>query len=100
MYYNALLFLIFFEKYLVNSQNFHISKSEYYNEFEVPLNVTGGPLYMGCDFKSIAVIEVDTKIHSIKLSMEFKLNWVDDRLNITVKGQHSKVQITIKKLNF
>ena len=97
MSYNALLFLIFIENYFVNSQNFYISKPEYYNEFEVPLNVTGGPLYMGCHFKSIAVIDVDTNQHSIKLSMQFKLNWVDDRLDITVKGQNKKVIHFLKK---
>ena len=87
MFYNTLI-LIIFNNYLANSEIL-ISKNEDYNEFEIPTNETGSPLHIGCDFKTIAIIEVDTDLQSIKLSMEFKMNWVDNGL--TVSGSHDKV---------
>ena len=100
MFYNTLI-LIIFNNYLVNSEIL-ISKNEDYNEFEIPANETGSPLHIGCDFKTIAVIDVDTDLQSIELSIEFKMNWIDN--GITISGSHEKVfvpyQILIKFFHY
>ena len=85
--------VIIFCPYRIKCQ-IKISLPENYNKFEVPRNKSGGPLILESRFKYIGLTDVNTERQTIKLSMEFKLDWVDERLNITVYNE-DKIKVTL-----